>query len=155
MYSADDTPPGGRKNKGIVRAVYRRGAEVEFDLGLAGLLPGLALFIHVLNGRFVDHQVGGAGAVHLDAGAVVPLDYAMDLLAVGEHNDHRRLRLHLLLVVKILRVSLLWRGCLPCPIGAVRTALAALAPLTALCGAAVRMVRSRVVGVVQGGTDQL
>src|SRR5579864_6266731 len=159
MYSADNTPLGGRKNKGITLAVYRRGAaEVEFDLGLAGLLAGLALFVHIFDRGFVDHQIGGAGAVHLDASAVVPLDHAMDLLTVGEHNDHGGLRLHLLLIIKILRVGLLRRRCLPCPIGAVRTAIAAftaLASLTALCGSTVRMVRSRVVGVVEGGTDQL
>jgi len=43
----------------------------------------LALFVHVLDGRFVDHQVGLSIAVQLDAGFVIPLDNAVNLLAIA------------------------------------------------------------------------
>src|ERR1700704_3027408 len=66
----------------------------------------LAFLEHVLDGGLVDHQVGGAGAVQLDAVLVVPLDIAVDFLAVAQHDDHGSLRLHLLLIVKIFGVSL-------------------------------------------------
>ena len=53
-------------------------------------------------------------AVHLQAVLVVPLDPAVDLLAVGQDDDHRGLGGHLLEVVVALRVGLLGRGCLRC-----------------------------------------
>jgi len=55
----------------------------------------------------VDHQVGGAAAVQLDAMFVVPLDIAVDFLAIAQHDDHRRLGLHLLLIIEIFGVGLL------------------------------------------------
>src|SRR5580658_1797807 len=72
------------------------------------LLPSvLTLFIHVLDRRFVNHHVGRTAAGYFQAALVVPLDDTMNFFAVAEHNDHRRPRLHLFLVVKILRVGLL------------------------------------------------
>src|SRR5262249_36479573 len=65
----------------------------------------LAFFVHVLDGRFVDHQVGRAAPVNLDAIAVVPLDETVNLLAVPENHHHRRLPLHLLLIVEIFGVG--------------------------------------------------
>src|ERR1700687_3968688 len=70
-------------------------------------LPVLAFLEHVLDGGFVDHQIGGSGAVELDSILVLPLEIAVDFLAVAQHDDHGSLRLHLLLIIKILGVSLL------------------------------------------------
>src|SRR5882672_8614831 len=75
------------------------------------LLSGVLAFLeHVLNRRLVDHQVGRAGAVELDAALVVPLDVAVDFFSVAQHHDHGGLGLHLLLVVEVLGVGLLGRG---------------------------------------------
>src|ERR1700734_2525815 len=84
------------------------------ERSIAQFLPSVLVFLeHVLDGGFVDHQVRSTVyAHHLDAGLVVPLDDAMYFLAVAQHDHHRRLRLHLLLIVEILRVGLLWRRCL-------------------------------------------
>jgi len=54
-------------------------------------------------------------ADHLDAGLVVPLDDAVHLFAVLQHDHHGRPRLHLLLIIEILRVGLLRRSRLPSP----------------------------------------
>src|ERR1700676_465092 len=77
---------------------------------LSATLPAiLALFIHVLYRGLVDHQIGGAAAVHLQAGFVVPLDGSADLLAITQHDHHRSLRLHLFLIIKVLRIGLFRR----------------------------------------------
>src|ERR1700693_5781879 len=60
-------------------------------------LPFFAGLEHVLDGGFVDQEVGLAGTVDLDAALVVPLDDACHGIAVLEHDDHGRLGLHLLL----------------------------------------------------------
>src|SRR5579864_7073242 len=76
----------------------------------ASLLPGaLAFLIHVLDRGLVNHQVGRTVAVDLEAALVVPLNDAADFFAIAEHDDHRRPRLHLFLIIKILGVSLLGR----------------------------------------------
>src|SRR5271154_2363729 len=93
------------------------------------LLPGVfAFFIHVLDRGLVDHQVGRTGAVHFEAALVIPLDYAVNFLAVAEHNDHRSSRLHLLLVVEIFRIGLLgwWR------LAAAPVSVIAIAPVVAI-----------------------
>src|SRR5437867_3470065 len=69
----------------------------------------LLLFVHVLDAVLHDHQVRGAQPVHLDADPVVPLDDAAQLLAVLEHDHHRRAGVHLLEVVERLGVGLLRR----------------------------------------------
>ena len=51
-------------------------------------------------------MLGAPRAVDLQGVAVVPLDGALDLLAVQEDDDHLRVRVHLLLVVEDLRVGL-------------------------------------------------
>src|ERR1019366_8150509 len=79
---------------------------VSFELRSL-LLPVLAFLEHVLDGGLVDHQVGGAAAVQLDAMFVVPLDIAVDFLAVAQHDDHGSLGLHLLLIIIIFGVGLL------------------------------------------------
>ena len=73
-------------------------------------LPVLAFLEHVLDRGLVDHQVGSAGTVELDAALVVPLDVAVDFLAVAQHYDHGGLGLHLLLVVEVFGVGLLGGG---------------------------------------------
>src|SRR5262249_19225783 len=66
---------------------------------------------HVFDRRLVDHQVGSDITVHLDAAFVIPLDDAVNLLAVTQDNNHRGLGLHLLLIVEIFGVGLLrWRS---------------------------------------------
>src|SRR5215472_5349284 len=78
---------------------------------LEAYVLSLPLFKHVLDRRFINHQIRLAVlTVHLDAIAVVPLNNAVHLFTVAQHDHHRRPRLHLLLVVKILGVGLLGRG---------------------------------------------
>src|SRR6267378_4256277 len=115
----------------------------------------LAFLEHVLDGGLVDHQVGGAGAVQLDAVLVVPLDIAVDFLAVAQHDDHGSLRLHLLLIVKILGVGLLGgRGLLGRSGGTVAISVPISVP--ALGGRVVVAVAIViVVGTIQDRTDQL
>src|SRR5215207_6175214 len=55
---------------------------------------------HVLDVVLEQHDVGRALAVDLESAAVVPLDGALDLLAVGQHDYHQRVLIHLLLVVE-------------------------------------------------------
>src|SRR5437879_5496031 len=69
------------------------------------LLPVLAFYVHVLDRGFIDHQVGLAVAVYLDAALVIPLDIATNLFPITELNHHRSLRLHLLLIIEVLRIS--------------------------------------------------
>src|SRR5580765_5981594 len=75
------------------------------------LLLVLAFFEHVLDGRLVNHEIWFAAVpVHFDAVAIVPLNDAANFLAVLQHNHHRGSRLHLLLIVEVLGVSLLRRS---------------------------------------------
>src|SRR5690348_13397538 len=69
----------------------------HFALGTShlALLP-FRLLVHVSDGLLVDDHVGAAVAYDLQAIAVVPFDDAVHALAVLEHDNHRRLRLHLL-----------------------------------------------------------
>ena len=93
-----------RKNRALGAVSFRQ------NCGCA-LLP-VALFVflvHVLNAGLIDQQIRLTIAVHLQAILVVPLDDAVNLFIVLQHQDHRRLGLHLLLVVEILGVGLLWR----------------------------------------------
>ena len=46
------------------------------------LLVSFALFIHVLDRGFVNHQICCANAVDLEAGAIVPLDDSVNFLAI-------------------------------------------------------------------------
>src|SRR3989442_15713034 len=65
------------------------------------------LLIHVPNERLHDQEVWFVRAMDLDAVLVIPLDHAADDLTRVQHHHHRRTSLHLLDVVKILRVGLL------------------------------------------------
>src|SRR5664280_1266377 len=109
-------------------------------------LPGFAFLVHVLDAGFVDQQIGRAGAVHFKAVLVVPLDDAVDLFAVLQHQDHRRLGLHLLLIVEIFGVRLLRRRGLLAAVHGAR----ALAPIAALSDFLARMIVA-----VESGTNQL
>src|ERR1022692_323227 len=105
-----------------------------------------AFLVHVLDAGFVDQQVGCAGAVHFQAVLVVPLDDAVDLFAVVQYQDHRRLGLHLLLIVEILGMGLLRR----------RGLLAAVHRARALATRpALRSLLTWMVVAVEGGTNQL
>src|ERR1051326_1532799 len=75
---------------------------------VARLAAAVAVFglEHVFDVVFEEHDVGRALAVDLQGVAVVPLDGALDLLAVREHDDHQRVPVHLLLVIKNLGVGL-------------------------------------------------
>src|SRR5579871_3908483 len=61
----------------------------------------------VTDALFIDQQIGLAAAIDLEAMTVIPIDDAMNLFAVLQNHDHWRARLHLLLEIKRLRVSLL------------------------------------------------
>src|SRR3954465_10061157 len=78
----------------------------------------LRLFIHVFDAGLIQQDIRPFRAIHLEAALVVPLDDAVERLAIAQHEHHRRLRLHLLYVIKVLsvglvrgnRLLLLWRG---------------------------------------------
>ena len=82
---------------------------ISDPLRLLPLRRCFAFLVHVLDAGLVDQQVGRAGAVHLQAVLVVPLDDAVNFFAVLQHQDHGRLGLHLLLIIEILGVGLLRR----------------------------------------------
>src|SRR5258708_39386002 len=77
----------------------------------AGALPlVLPFFEHVLDRGFIDHQISIAVvAVHLDAIPVIPFDDAAPFFTVAQHDHHRSPRLHLLLIIEVLRIGLLRR----------------------------------------------
>src|ERR1019366_9071250 len=68
------------------------------------------LLIHVLDARLVEQQVGLARAVHLQAAPVVAFDGSVKRFSIAQHEDHGGLGLHLLHVVKILRIGLIRRN---------------------------------------------
>ena len=120
------------------------------------LPPVLAFLEHVLDRGFIDHQVGGAVAVQLDAVFVIPLDIAMHLFAVAQHDDHRSLTLHLLLVVKILGVSLLARHALFDRSSRRTVSIPVSVSVSAFGGdVVVAMVIVRAIGAIKGRADQL
>ena len=97
----------------------------------------------------------GAAAVQLDAVLVVPLDIAVDFLAVAQHDDHGSLGLHLLLIVKILGVGLLGRRGLFGRCGGT-VAISVPISVSAFGGRVVVAVAIVVVvGAIEGRTDQL
>lgn len=121
--------------------------------GARSLLPAVfALFVHVLDRRFVDQQIGLAISGDFEAALVVPLDHAVNFLAIAQHDHHGSLRLHLLLVVEVFRVSLLrWRGFPSAAAGPVISFI----PFGALGTLSISMLsrgglRMIVVGAVQG-----
>src|SRR5579871_244200 len=99
---------GGKDRKAIAK---RKPTTSDFETRNSKLLLLiLPLFKHVLDGRFIDHHIRFAAiAVHLDAVPVIPLNDAVNLFPVSQHDHHLRARLHLLLIVEILRVRLLRR----------------------------------------------
>src|SRR5579872_1407426 len=103
-----------------------------------------ALFVHVFDRWLENHQVGRADAVDLEAILVIPLDDAVDFLAVMQNQYHRRLGLHLFLVIKVLRVGVLRRRRLLR--GSVCMAVIALGALA--CRRRGRMLRRMMIVVV-------
>src|SRR5581483_9207391 len=77
------------------------------------LLAFFSLLEHVLDAGLVNEHVGLAVTAEFDAGLVVPLDDSLDGFAVLQDHHHRSAGLHLLLVIKILRVGLFRRRILP------------------------------------------
>lgn len=61
---------------------------------------------HVPNTLLVNDHIRLPAAIYLDAVAVVPIDPAVDLFAVFQHDDHRRTDLHLLLEIEGFSVCL-------------------------------------------------
>src|ERR1039458_8170511 len=108
-----------------------RGKSPEPSTLFSNALP---LFKHVLDRRLIDHQIRRAAAVQLDAALVVPLDVAVDLLAIAQYHHHGSLGLHLLLIIEIFGVGLLGRGNFLAGSGR------ALAGLSAFGGSVVRRV---------------
>src|SRR5687768_5521141 len=107
----DDTSPV------IPRSEATRNLWLWRELEPGGLPVPRTVFLfrlleQVLDRRLRDQEVGPALAVDLQAVLVVPLDPAADFLTVGQDDDHRRLRRHLLQVVVALRVGLLGRNLL-------------------------------------------
>src|ERR1039458_1459276 len=124
-----------------------------------GLLPSVLAFLeHVLDGGLVDHQVGSAVAVQLDAVLVVPLNIAVDFFAVAQHDDHGSLALHLLLIIKILGVGLFGgRGLLGRHASGTISASIPIPVSIPVFGGrvVVAVIIVRVIGAVEGRTDQL
>ena len=119
-------------------------------------LPAVfSLFVHVLYGRFVNQEIGLAISGDFEAALVVPLDHAVNFLTVAEHDHHGRFRLHLLLVVEILRVGLLrWGGFPSAAAGPVISFIpfGALGTLAMFSHGGLRMI---VVGAIQRRANQL
>src|ERR1039457_5723738 len=65
------------------------------------------LLVHVHDGRLVEQDIRAFAAVHFETAAVVPLNHAVQCLAIAQDEHHRGLGLHLLHVIKILGVSLI------------------------------------------------
>src|SRR6202165_4052895 len=117
----------------------------------------LAFLEHVLDGGLVDHQVGRAGAIQLDAVLVVPLDITVHFLPFAQNDGHGSLRLHLLLIIKIFGVGLLGRrGLLGRNGGPVAIPISISVPVPAFSRRVVVGVAIVVmVGAIQDRTDQL
>jgi len=64
-----------------------------------------------LDGGLVDEDALQGGEAEFEGLAVEPLDDAFHALAVVEHDDHGRLRLHLFLEIKDLGVAGFGLGC--------------------------------------------
>ena len=71
----------------------------HFSPGLPLALGGFGHLVDAADARLVDEEVRRVVAVELDAVAVVPLDVALDDLAVRIDDGHRGLLVHLLEVV--------------------------------------------------------
>src|SRR5258708_3830195 len=115
------------------------------------LFSALAFLEHVFDRRLVDHQIRRAHAVHLDAGAIVPLDYAMNFFIIVQHDPHGSLGLHLLLKIKILRIVLVGRRGFTCSIRALGWPFGTSPPLAKIWPS---MAWARVVGMVQQWANQ-
>src|SRR6185312_5770598 len=70
--------------------------------------------------------------VYLYAVLVIPLDDAVDLLIIAEHDDHGSLRLHLFLIIKILSVGLLGRRDFPLSTTPIAVSATVATPISAL-----------------------
>src|SRR5271166_4710600 len=116
------------------------------------LFASFAFLVQILNAGLVDQQVGRARTVHLQAVLVVPLDGAVDLLAVLQHQHHGGVGLHLFLVIEILGVGLLRRRQL---LAAVHGALVAVVTLAAVAIPTVVAIVARMIIAVKGGTYKL
>src|SRR5262245_49938116 len=80
---------------------------------MAGLISAvfwLRLLVHISDGRLIYEKICIVDAMHLDTVFVVPFDHPANCLPSVEDYHHGRASLHLLDVIKTLRVGLLRRG---------------------------------------------
>src|SRR6266545_2184489 len=73
------------------------------------------ILVHILDVMFENEQVRAFVAVQFDAVFIVPFDCAAQFLIVPQYEDHRSVRVHLLLIIEALRVGLLGRNFLLLP----------------------------------------
>ena len=77
---------------------------------LRGRFNALVSLVHVFDVPLEKKEVGRRLAVDLQCTTIIPLDRSFNFLAVKQDNNHRRVRIDLLLVVKELGVCLhRWR----------------------------------------------
>jgi hypothetical protein len=77
---------------------------------LHGRFNALVSLVHVFDVPLEKKEVGGRLAVDLQCATIIPLDRSFNFFAVKQDNNHRRVRIDLLLVVKELGVCLhRWR----------------------------------------------
>ena len=77
---------------------------------LRGRFNALVSLVHVFDVPLEKKEVGRRLAVDLQCATIIPLDRSFNFFAVKQDNNHRRVRIDLLLVVKELGVGLhRWR----------------------------------------------
>src|SRR5882724_3218905 len=80
---------------------------------LRGRFNALVSLVHVFDVPLEKKEVGRRLAVDLQCATIIPLDRSFNFFAVKQDNNHRRVRIDLLLVVKELGVGLhRWRRAL-------------------------------------------
>src|SRR5262245_44689301 len=68
------------------------------------VIPVTLIFIHILNIMFENEQVRAFITVQLDAVLIVPFDCPAQFLVIPQYKHHRRVRVHLLLIIEAFRV---------------------------------------------------
>src|ERR1700720_3445107 len=103
----------GRKGAAHLRSNGRAFALQVESLLFATLGRFFSVLVDVFDHALEDEQIGAALAGELDAIAVVPFDGAAKYFTILKNDSHRRMQLHLLNPVEILRVGRFrWRGLL-------------------------------------------
>lgn len=94
-----------RANRQEQKANRETGSLLSF-----GFLDTILGFEHVLDVSLEEQKVGCLKAIYLQRAAVIPLDCALDFFAILQYDNHRRVRIDLLLVVEKFGVGLHRRG---------------------------------------------